>query len=81
MHLKIDGELKTKIEKITGTDYDFKGDFLPSENIEPMLRDLLVEIDRLEEKYNDIQQDIECNYEVKKINPYEAYGVSERDFY
>ena len=80
MYIKLDEELKEKIEKITDVDYDFKGEYMPSESIEPMLKDLIYEIDKLEEKINDIQQDIENNYELKKYDPYEEYGLSERDF-
>lgn len=81
MYLEIDEDLKTKIEKITITDYDFKGNYLPSESIVSIFEDLICEINRLEEKYKDLEQDIEENYELKSFNPYEEYGISERDFY
>lgn len=80
MYLEIDEDLKTKLEKITGTDYDFKGNYLLSENITTVFEDLISEIDRLEEKNSDMQKEIEENYEPKKIDPYEEYGISEKDF-
>lgn len=81
MYLKVDSDLIKKIEKITMTDYDCAYDLVPSESIVPMLQDLLIEIDRLEEKYKDLQQEISDNYELKKVNLYSEYGVNERDFY
>lgn len=81
MYLKIDDDLKEKIETITGTDYDFKGNFLPSESIISIIEDLIYEIHRLEEEKKDREQDIENNYEPKKFNPYIEYGVSEDEFY
>ena len=78
MYLEIDKELKTKIENITGVDYEFKGNFLPSENIVSIFEDLIYEIDRLEEKYEDLEKDLEENY--RPIPVSEQYGISDRDF-
>lgn len=79
MYLEIDEDLKTKIEKITGIDYDFKGNFLPSESITSIIEDLISEIDRLEEKYSDLEQDLEDNY--RPISYEEQICYNERDFY
>lgn len=78
MYLEIEEELKTKIENTTGIDYDFKGNFLPSESITSIFEDLISEIDRLEEKYSDLEKDVEDNY--KPISVAEQYGISDRDF-
>lgn len=78
MYLEIDKELKTKIENITGVDYEFKDNFLPSENIVSIFEDLIYEIDRLEEKYEDLEKDLEENY--RPIPVSEQYGISDRDF-
>ena len=78
MYLEIDKELKTKIENITGVDYEFKDNFLPSENIVSIFEDLIYEIDRLEEKYEDLEKDLEENY--RPIPVSELYGISDRDF-
>lgn len=45
-----------------------------------LVEELDYEIERLEEKIRDMQDDIEQYYEPKKFNPYEEYGISERDF-
>ncbi len=78
MYLEIDKELKTKIENITGVDYEFKDNFLPSENIVSIFEDLIYEIDRLEEKYEDLEKDLRDNY--RPIPVSEQYGISDRDF-
>lgn len=78
MYIKINQDLYKKIQKITITDYEAEGDFIPSDSIEPMLEDLLIEIDRLEEKIEDMKRDIEDNY--RPIPVAEQYGISDRDF-
>lgn len=78
MYLEIDEDLKTKIENITGIDYDFKGNYLPSESITSIFENLISEIDRLEEKYSDLEKDLEDNY--RPIPVSEQVGISNRDF-
>ena len=78
MYLEIDKELKTKIENITGVDYEFKDNFLPSENIVSIFEDLIYEIDRLEEKYEDLEKNLEENY--RPIPVSEQYGIRDREF-
>lgn len=79
MYLKIDDDLKERIEKTTGNDYDFIGNFLPSEKVESIIEDLLCEIHRLEEEKKDREQEIEDNY--RPISYAEQIGYNERDFY
>lgn len=78
MYIKLDCDLYKKIQDITYTDYNTLGDFIPSESIEPMLEDLLLEISRLEEKIEDIERDRDDNY--KPYTNEELYGVSDKDF-
>lgn len=78
MYLRIDDELYKKIQNITGFDYERIGDFIPAENIECIIKDLLAEINYLEEKYENLEQDIEDNY--KRRTPEEDYGIDDRDF-
>lgn len=78
MYIKIDQNLYEKIQKITITDYEAEGEFIPSKNIEPMLEDLLMEIDRLEEKIEDIKKDVEENY--RRIPVSVQVGISDKDF-
>ena len=68
--MMIDKKLLERIEEETITDYgtydvvggDENKTYLPIDNIEPMLKDLLIEIDRLKEKIEDIIRDREDNY-------------------
>lgn len=79
MYIKLDEDLYNKIKKITMTDYDALGNFIPSESIEPMLEDLILEIEHLEEKYKDLERDLEDNYE--RIPYTKQIDYNERDFY
>ena len=65
-------------EKITFTDYGLKDDLISVESMMAAIEDLLIEIDRLEQKYNDFEQEVEDNY--KPYTKEEMYGVSNRDF-
>lgn len=68
--MMIDKELLEKIENITFTDYEsyqvVGGNddevYVRGDLIEPMLEDLLIEIDRLNEKLEDVIRDREDNY-------------------
>lgn len=70
-----------RVSKITCTDYELKGNFIPAESMMSAIEDLLIEIDRLEEERKDREQEIENNYELKNVNPYEEYGMREDDFF
>lgn len=39
------------------------------------------EISHLEDKYKDLENDMIENYTHKPFNPYEEYGINERDFH
>lgn len=75
-------ELKklTEISEITGTDYEITGKFIPVDNMMAALEDLLVQYHRKEEELDDLQYEIDNNYELKRLDPYEEYGVSDKDF-
>ena len=89
----IDQELYEIINKFTGVDYEgnFKKDgwygtdepnyIVSDDSILAMLEDLIWEIEHLKEKYEDLQEDVKENYEIKKFNPYNEYGVSPQDFH
>jgi hypothetical protein len=86
--VKINKELYENISKLTGVDYeplqyknpDVEYLLIPEENIGEMLEDLLAEYHRKEEQLEDLKEDLENNYEPKKIDPYEEYGLSRNDF-
>ena len=89
--MKIDRELYERVSKLTMTDYEvdypkepnneFGESFVwvyDNEQIENMLQDLIIEIDRLEEKIEDIEKDREDNYEPIPVG--EQVGISDSDF-
>lgn len=80
MYIELNERLVNKINSL-GTDYELKGNMLPSENLQSLLEDLFIEIDEKEEELEDLKQDIEDNYEPKKIDEYEYFGISEADFH
>lgn len=53
-------------------------DLISVEELLGIMEDLYFEKERLEEKIEELEQDIKENY--KPISPYELYGVNERDF-
>ena len=79
-HKLIEPELKTvkKVEEITFGDYRRDGKYVPVEELFSMIEDLLIELDRAEEKYKDLEEQLRENY--RPISIAEQYGISERDF-
>lgn len=57
----------------------FNKDLISIDDLIGLIEELDYHIDRLEEKINDIEQEIEDNY--RPINNYSLYGVSESDFH
>lgn len=83
MRIEITDEYFLKIleraEKITSTDYERKGNFIPLDSLLCMIRDLEEEIDYLEEKIEDTEDYYHDNY--RPIPASQMYGVSESDFH
>lgn len=78
MYLKFDEDLYNKIVAITTTDYEKYGEFVPSENIMPMIEDLIYEIEHLKEEQEDFERNVEDNY--RQITASEQAGISDREF-
>ena len=70
-------DILEKIQDITNTDYGTEGEFLSYLAMESIIEDLLIEIDRLQERYDDLEKDVEENYKPIPID----LGLSDRDFY
>ena len=84
--MKIDMWLYNRICEITKKDYEAsKSDDEEYANlyrdIDNIIYDLVEEYDVLEEKYCDLKEDIKENYELKRFNPYEEYGLDESNFH
>lgn len=83
MYIKLENDtLKTinRASDITCTDYELLGNFIPVESMMCIVEDLLLEIVHLKECIEDMEQDIENNYDRKEFDPYDEYGVSRNDF-
>ena len=68
-----------RVSKITYTDYEIEGRFIPVENLMAAIEDLLIELDKAEEKLEELERDRDENY--KPISYAEQIGYRERDFY
>lgn len=79
-YVKFDKELIDEVEEITDVDYERKEDMLLVDNIISIIKDLMYEIHKRDEMMDDIKEEIEEKYELRQIDPYEEYGISERDF-
>lgn len=82
----IEQELYEQISNLTETDYegwlnkDREEFFITTEKTLNMLRDLVWEVEHWKEQYEDLKEDVESNYEHKKIDPYDYYGISRNAF-
>ena len=70
MKFLIDKNLMEKIQKLTSTDYgleeyydDEKKVWIDRDVIEPLLDDLIWEMEEREERFNDFKQDVKDNFE------------------
>ena len=70
-----------EISEVTGVDYELKGNLVPVDSLIYALKDMLYEYHNKQEELKDLHQDIEDNYQPRKIDPYEEYGVSRNDFF
>lgn len=55
-------ELIKKIENITLSDYEIKGDYIEFDNLMTIIEDLFFEYESLKEKFEDLENDIKDNY-------------------
>ena len=74
-------EVFVKVEDFKLLKKYFKNyDFVSIDELCGLVEELDYQNEILEEKVKDMEDDIEQFYEPKKFNPYEEYGISERDF-
>lgn len=62
MFIKLDEKIIKKVEKLTLTKVNRKDEFVYAEDIQSMIEDLLIEIDELNEKLLDMEEDRQQNY-------------------
>ena len=80
MYVKITEDLYNQISDATLVDYEMENGLVSVDNIMSMLADLVLEIHNREEQLEDLQKEISENYELKKVDLYNEYGISEKDF-
>lgn len=85
MYLELETYLRVQEETFTeynnlAVDKEKEKVLVDSDTIEAMLEDLITELGVMKEKYQDLQEDLENNYEPKKVDYYEEYGLSRSDF-
>lgn len=74
---QIDETLLTSIRNITNTTYCNP---ITIDDAISIIEELVSEIEHKEDELSSLQNDIENNYELKNVDLYEEYGVSEKDF-
>lgn len=74
LYIKI--EPKSWLRNIKSLDKDL----VSIENLLGCIEDLYDENMTLKEELEDLKQDVNDNYELKNIDPYDYYGVSKKDF-
>lgn len=65
-------EIIKNISKLTMTDYEITGDFIPVDSWKNLAEDLLYEFDKLQEEFEDYKEFVKDNYK-QKTNE-EIYG-------
>lgn len=85
MYLELETYLRVQEETFTeynnlAVDKEKERVLVDSDTIEAMLEDLITELGVMKEKYQDLKEDLENNYEPKKVDYYEEYGLNRSDF-
>lgn len=78
VYVSVEKKLYERVSEITTTDYKIENDRIEVDTLLGMIEDLISEYDRVEEELNDIQNDMEENYQ--RISIVDQYDVSDRDF-
>ncbi len=65
-------EMIKNISKLTMTNYEITGDFIPVDSWKSLAEDLLYELDKLQEEFDDYKEFVKDNYK-QKTNE-EIYG-------
>lgn len=77
VYVKIDDEIIRKVESITMTNYN-TNDMVSLDKILDILNDMILEYNRLEEEKEDLENDLENNYQ--RIEQKDQYEIYNRDF-
>jgi hypothetical protein len=77
-YVKIEKKVLEKIEEITNTNYNAEDVYLTTENLVMIIDDLLVELGKMQDKLNDLENDLNDNY--RPIPVAEQVAISDKDF-
>lgn len=78
MYLEINEKLIEKVKKITGFDYKSKAELVTYDDIISMIEDLTCEYEVLQEKYEDLERDLEDNYIHRPMSDYTGDADDDR---
>jgi hypothetical protein len=78
MYLEINEKLIEKVKKITGFDYKSKAELVTYDDIVSMIEDLTCEYEVLQEKYEDLERDLEDNYIHRPMSDYTGDADDDR---
>lgn len=73
-------EVYIKVKDTIFEDLFRNKDIVSIDEVLTELENLMYEKEHLEEQLSDLEKDVEENYEHKKIDIYDYYGINERDF-
>lgn len=68
-----------RVSNITGTEYNWLGDFICIDDLICMIEDLIIELDKVQNAYDEFKKYVD-EYCVDTYNPYDEHGVSQSDF-
>lgn len=74
-----DLKLINKISKLTLTNYEVTGDFIPVDSLISVIEDLMVEYDGISEEFEDYKQYVDYNY--RPLTIAEQIGEGVHDYY
>ena len=69
-----------QVEKINLCDYGVKNNLISVDYLVCALADMIVEYDRKCEELEDLENNINENYSLKKIDEYDEIGMNKNDF-
>lgn len=78
MYLEIEEKLYKEVCDATSSHYENRGNLFKEDMVIAMIEDLLNEVEHYKEKYEDLKQDLEDNYE--PISPAKMYDIDDSYF-
>lgn len=83
MYVKLDEydmKMLKEASELANEKYKIEGDFIEVEELFGVIETLMYAVDDWKFKYEELENDLEENYELKSFDPYDEYGISQSDF-